>query len=240
MKAITIIPARLAASRLPGKPLADIGGLPMILHVARRAVRADVGPVFIAAGDAEIADVAIAAGYKAVLTHPDLPSGSDRVRAALAQIDPQMHFDVVVNLQGDMPNFEPELVSACVAGLADSELGVVTAASPGSPEDNENPNVVKVIMTQRGPERPARAHYFTRSKLFGEGPIWRHIGIYCYKRNVLEEFGKIPPSELEVRESLEQLRIIEAGYSIGVVKSDRYPNSVDTPEDLAKVRAMSI
>ena len=239
MNPIVIIPARMAARRLPGKPLADIGGVAMIVRVWRQAVAAGIGPVAVAAGDVEIAEAVTAAGGNAVLTDPDLPSGSDRVLAALAVVDPDGRHDAVINLQGDMPFVAPSVLAAC-AGLLEREPGcdiaTVVAAEAG-PEDRSNPDVVKAILTLPPGAAAGRAHYFTRSTLYGDGPVWRHVGIYGYRRDALLRFNAAPPSPLERRENLEQLRALELGLTLWAAIADAAPLSVDTSADLAAARA---
>jgi 3-deoxy-manno-octulosonate cytidylyltransferase (CMP-KDO synthetase) len=234
MKPIVLIPARMAATRLPGKPLADIGGKPMILRVLERALEADVGPVAVAAADAEIVDLVRAAGGQGVLTDPDLPSGSDRILAALDVLDPAGGHDVVINLQGDMPFVGPEVLRSCAALLErERACDIATVVAPElGPADRSNPDVVKAVLAESG-----RALYFTRSTLHGEGPVWRHIGIYGYRTPALRRFNAAPPSLLERREKLEQLRALELGLSIWAAVVDKAPISVDTPADLEAARA---
>jgi 3-deoxy-manno-octulosonate cytidylyltransferase (CMP-KDO synthetase) len=238
MNPIVIIPARMAATRLPNKPLADIGGVPMIVRVLRQAQAAGAGPVAVAAGDSAIVEAVAAAGGRAVLTDPALPSGSDRILAALAELDPQGRHDVVINLQGDMPFVDPGVVGACAGLLADqSDCDIATVvAREHSPADRSNPDVVKAVLSMQG-ERRGRALYFTRSTLYGDAPIWRHVGIYGYRRAALERFNAAPPSPLETREKLEQLRALELGLSIWAAVADAAPISVDTPADLEAARA---
>lgn len=238
MNPIVIIPARMAAQRLPGKPLEDIGGEAMTVRVLRRALAADIGPVVVAAGDAEIVDVVQAAGGHAVLTDPALPSGSDRTVAALAAVDPEGRHDVVINLQGDMPFVAPSILTACAALLADEpRCDIATCvALEASPADRANPDVVKAILALDGGETHGRALYFTRSTLWGDGPVWRHVGLYGYRRDALIRFAAAPPSPLERREKLEQLRALELGQSIWASVIDAAPLSVDTPADLAAAR----
>jgi 3-deoxy-manno-octulosonate cytidylyltransferase (CMP-KDO synthetase) len=242
MNPIVIIPARMAATRLPGKPLADIGGLPMIVRVLKAAEAAGAGPVAVAAGDAEIVEAVRAAGGRAVLTDPALPSGSDRILAALDAIDPDGAHDVVVNLQGDMPFVAPEVLAACVKLLgAEPACDIATVVAPEqSSDDRTNPDVVKAVLAMASdapPEKPwGRALYFTRSVLHGDGPVWRHIGIYGYRRPALRRFNAAPPSPLEQREKLEQLRALEMGMQIWAAAIDKSPISVDTPADLEKAR----
>ncbi|MBV9994375.1 MAG: 3-deoxy-manno-octulosonate cytidylyltransferase [Caulobacteraceae bacterium] len=241
MNPLVIIPARMAASRLPGKPLADIGGTPMIVRVLRQAEAAAIGPVVVAAGEAEIAEAVIEAGGQAALTDPALASGSDRVLAALGAIDPEGRHDVVVNLQGDMPFVAPKTLTACIGVLA-AEAGcdIATAVAPeASPADREDPSVVKAILSLAPGDVRGRALYFTRSTLYGVGPIWKHVGIYAYRRAALAAFAAAPPSPLERREQLEQLRALELGLSIWAAVMDETPISVDTPADLEAARAFA-
>ena len=229
----------MAATRLPGKPLADIGGRPMILRVLGQALKAGVGPVAVAAGDPEIVQLVQAAGGTAVLTDPALPSGSDRILAALHALDPHAVHDAVINLQGDMPFVEPQVLSACAGLLAAEPLcDIATVVAPErSPEDRSNPDVVKAVLAIPEGGRRGRALYFTRSTLYGDGPIWRHVGIYGYRRAALERFNTAPPSPLERREKLEQLRALELGLGIFAAVVDKAPISVDTPADLEAARA---
>ncbi|MBW8815150.1 MAG: 3-deoxy-manno-octulosonate cytidylyltransferase [Caulobacterales bacterium] len=240
MNPIVLIPARMAATRLPGKPLADIGGVPMIVRVLRQAQAAGVGPVAVAAGDPEIVQAVEAAGGRAVLTDPDLPSGSDRILAALREIDPAGAHDVVINLQGDMPFISPNLVERCAGELVMQRQAEVSTLVTGelSPDDRSNPDVVKAVIAHWPGDLGARALYFTRSVLYGEGPIWRHIGIYGYRRAALERFTATAPSQLEKREKLEQLRVLEMGMTIwAAITHEGVPISVDSPADLARARA---
>lgn len=238
MNPIVIIPARMAASRLPDKPLADIGGLPMIVRVLKAAEAAGAGPVAVAAGDAEIVQAVETAGGRAVLTDPALPSGSDRILAALAALDPNGAHDVVINLQGDMPFVEPGVLKACRDLLAsEPACDIATVVAPEESEaDRANPDVVKAILAIPPGQRRGRALYFTRGVLHGEGGVWRHIGIYGYRRAALERFNAAQPSPLETREKLEQLRALELGLQIWAAVVDKPPISVDTPADLEKAR----
>ncbi len=239
MNPIVLIPARMAATRLPGKPLADIAGAPMIVRVLRQAQAANVGPVAVAAGDPEILEAVRQAGGQAILTDPDLPSGSDRILAALAVLDPGATHDVVINLQGDMPFVAPGLLAACAGLLAEeAACDIATLVAPeSSPADRANPDVVKAVLALQADARAGRALYFTRSTLYGDGPVWRHIGIYGYRRRALEAFTAAPPSPLERREKLEQLRAMELGLSIWAAVADDAPISVDSPADLERARA---
>jgi 3-deoxy-manno-octulosonate cytidylyltransferase (CMP-KDO synthetase) len=237
MNSLVIIPARMAATRLPGKPLADIGGLPMIVRVLRCAERAGVGPVAVAAGDPEIVRAVEAAGGRAVLTDPALPSGSDRILAALAVLDPKGACDTVINLQGDMPFVGADILAACAALLAEEACDIATVVAPEeTPADRTNPDVVKAILALAEGARRGRALYFTRSTLWGDGPIFKHAGIYGYRRTALERFNAAPPSPLEQREKLEQLRALELGMTIWAQVVDKPPISVDTPADLQRAR----
>jgi 3-deoxy-manno-octulosonate cytidylyltransferase (CMP-KDO synthetase) len=241
MNPIVIIPARMAATRLPDKPLAQIGGTPMIVRVLRCAEAAGAGAVAVAAGDPQIVEAVRAAGGNAVLTDPNLPSGSDRILAALAQLDPGGRHDVIINLQGDMPFVEPRVLAACVDLLASEpscDIATVVAPEDG-PEDRANHDVVKAVLAMAAGSSHGRALYFTRSTLHGDAPIWRHIGIYGYRREALERFNAAPPSPLEQREKLEQLRALEMGLSIWAATIDKPPISVDTPADLEKARAFA-
>jgi 3-deoxy-manno-octulosonate cytidylyltransferase (CMP-KDO synthetase) len=238
MTPIILIPARMAAVRLPGKPLADIAGAPMIVRVWRQAIAADMGPVVVASGDQEIVDVVSQAGGRAVLTDPALPSGTDRVLAALGLADPEGRCDVVVNLQGDMPFIDPAAPRTCADLLAQApSCDIATLVSPEeSAADRTNTDVVKAILAMEEGGASGRALYFTRSSLWGEGPIWRHIGLYAYRRAALERFCAQPPSALERREKLEQLRALEMGMEIQAAITPVSPLSVDNPADLARAR----
>ena len=235
---IVLIPARLGASRLPGKPLADIGGTSMIVRVLRCAQACGVGPVAVAAGDAEIVAAVEAAGGRAVLTDPALPSGSDRIMAALQALDPGGRHDAVINLQGDMPFVAPEVVGACAGVLAaQPSCDISTVVAPeASPADRDDADVVKAVLALPDGARAGRALYFTRSRLYGEGPVWRHVGIYGYRRDALARFTAAPPSPLERREKLEQLRALELGLRIDAAVAGAAPLSVDTPADLEAAR----
>ena len=227
----------MQATRLPGKPLADIHGLPMIVHVWRRAVAARCGDVIVATDSGEIADAVARAGGEAILTRADHASGSDRVYEAITKKDPTGSAGIIVNLQGDLPTLDPALVAASVAPLLESDADIATlAAEIREPEERTNPNVVKAVGTPIGPNR-LRALYFTRATApWGEGPLYHHIGIYAYRRASLERFVKMPPSPLESREKLEQLRALEAGMRIDVAIVDTLPLGVDTPADLERAR----
>ena len=238
---IVLIPARLASMRLPNKPLADIAGVPMIVQVWRRARAAGVGPVVVACAEPAIAEAVQRHGGDAVLTDPALPSGTDRIQAALHLVDPGRRYTRIVNLQGDLPTLQPEAVHAALRPLDElgADLGTLVVAT-GDPADRSNPNVVKAIVAF-DQARPGlgRALYFTRANApSGEGPVWHHIGIYTFTRRALERLATLPPSPLELRERLEQLRALEAGMSIGVAVVDTVPLGVDTPHDLARAREL--
>jgi 3-deoxy-manno-octulosonate cytidylyltransferase (CMP-KDO synthetase) len=234
---IVLIPARMAATRLPGKPLADIHGAPMIVHVWRRAMEANVGPVWVAADDARVIEAVAAAGGKSVMTRVDHPSGSDRVFEALSIVDAAGVHDVVVNIQADLPTIEPSVVRACLAPLAEAAVDIATLATPITREqEKDDPNVVKAIATELDPTR-LRALYFTRARApWGEGRLLHHIGLYAYRREALRRFVAAPPSPLEQREKLEQLRALEAGMRIDIALVDTAPLGVDAPDDLERAR----
>ena len=235
---ILVIPARMASSRLPGKPLAGIGGVPMIVHVMQRAKAANVGPVVIACAENEIAEAVRAAGGTAVLTDPDLPSGTDRVRAAAEIIDPEGRYNCVVNVQGDLPTLDPLAVSTAVQVLSDvpdCDIATLVVATDDERE-TADPNVVKAVLSMETDTR-GRALYFTRASApSGKGPLWHHVGIYAYRRGSLNRFCALPPSALEQRERLEQLRALEAGMRIDAAVITSAPDGVDTPEDLDRAR----
>ena len=236
---IVLIPSRMNATRLAGKPLADIHGVPMIVHVWRRAVEADVGPVWVATDDSRVMEAVASAGGKAIMTRSDHPSGSDRIFEALGAVDADGAHDVVVNVQGDLPTIEPSVVRACLAPLAEQAVDIATLATPITREqEKDDPNVVKVIATELDPTR-LRALYFTRARApWGEGRLLHHIGLYAYRRDALRRFVASLPSPLERREKLEQLRALEAGMRIDVALVDTAPLGVDAPEDLERARVM--
>ena len=238
MNPILLIPARLASTRLPAKPLADIGGVPMIVRVLRQAMAAGLGPAAVAAGEAEIVTAVENAGGRAVLTDPGLPSGSDRIHAALGLLDPEGRHDVVVNLQGDLPALDPAQIRAVAAALEESGADIATlAAEITDPAERTNPSVVKAVVAWDERGRLGRALYFTRAMApTGEGPLFHHVGIYAYRRAALARFVALPPSPLERREKLEQLRALEANMSIAVARVDSVPLSVDTQADLERAR----
>jgi 3-deoxy-manno-octulosonate cytidylyltransferase (CMP-KDO synthetase) len=236
---IILIPARMASTRLPGKPLADIAGEPMIVRVLRRAEAAAIGPVVVATDSPEIEAAVHKVGGRAVMTRPDHSSGSDRIFEALGKIDPAGRAKVILNVQGDLPTIEPSNIAAAAALLADGEADIATlAAEIRRAEERDDPSVVKVVGTPVTPSR-LRALYFTRATApSGAGPLYHHIGLYAFRRAALERFVALPPSPLERREKLEQLRAIEAGMRIDVAIVDAVPLGVDTPEELTRARAM--
>jgi 3-deoxy-manno-octulosonate cytidylyltransferase (CMP-KDO synthetase) len=240
MKPIILIPARMASTRLPGKPLADIAGTPMIVRVWRQAMAAGIGPVLVAAAEREIAAAVEAAGGRAVLTPPDLPSGSDRIFDALKTFDPDGAHDVVVNLQGDLPALDPSNIRAVADTLAETGADIATlAAEIDNDADRDNPSVVKPVVAWDASGLRGRALYFTRARApHGDGALFHHIGIYAFTRGALARFVALPPSPLERREKLEQLRALEAGMTIAVARVDSIPLSVDTEEDLQKAREL--
>jgi 3-deoxy-manno-octulosonate cytidylyltransferase (CMP-KDO synthetase) len=240
MNPIVVIPARMESTRLPGKPLADIAGLPMIVRVWYQAVRADVGPVLVAAADEVIVAAVKHAGGHAVLTEPDLPSGSDRVYAALKEFDPEERYDSVINLQGDLPALDPDAVRKVAAALADSGADITTLAAPiEDASDYDNPNVVKPVVAWDAAGQKGDALYFTRARApWGAGALFHHVGIYAFTRAALARFVTLPPSALELREKLEQLRALEAGMRITVARIDAVPLSIDTPADLERARIL--
>jgi 3-deoxy-manno-octulosonate cytidylyltransferase (CMP-KDO synthetase) len=237
---VVLVPARMASTRLPGKPLADIGAEPMIVHVWRRAMEAGIGPVVVACAECEIADAVIAAGGEAILTRAEHPSGSDRIFEALSIFDPQGRHDVVVNLQGDLPTLDPALVRAALLPLADSDVDIATLVAPIEDDaEREDPNVVKAVLSVPANRTVGRALYFSRAPVpWGEGPVWHHIGLYAYRRKALARFVALPPGVLELRERLEQLRALENGMRIDAAVVATVPLGVDTPGDLDRARAL--
>jgi 3-deoxy-manno-octulosonate cytidylyltransferase (CMP-KDO synthetase) len=237
---VIVIPARMQATRLPGKPLADIHGKPMIVHVWERAMAAETGRVVVATDSDEIMAAVRSAGGEAVMTRADHVSGSDRVFEALSKIDPDGDAEFVVNLQGDLPTLDSSLVRACLSALHTKGVDISTlAAEISDATEKSNPNVVKVIGTPEGTPRRLRALYFTRATApHGDGPLYHHIGIYAYRRMSLERFVSLRPSPLELREKLEQLRALEAGMRIDVAIVDTVPLGVDTPADLERARRL--
>ena len=239
-RTLVVIPARMQSTRLPGKPLADIGGVPMIVHVWRRAMAAETGRVVVAADSQEIIAAVRQAGGEAVMTRPDHASGSDRVFEAVNHVDPEGDFEIILNLQGDLPTLEPHLAADCVAPLLDKGPDIATiAAEIKDAGERTNPNVVKVVGTPTAVPGRLRALLFTRATApYGDGPLYHHIGIYAFRRTALERFVSLRPSALEKREKLEQLRALENGMRIDVTLVDTVPLGVDTPDDLERARRL--
>lgn len=236
-RTLVLIPARMAATRLPGKPLLDIAGLPMIVHVLRRAEAAGIGRVAVATDTPDIAAAVTAHGGEAVMTRADHPSGSDRIFEAVGQLDPKGEVQIIVNLQGDFPTIHPDNIRSVLAPLADPAVDIATlAAQIHTEEEASNPNVVKAVGSLVSAGR-LRALYFTRASApYGDGPRYHHIGLYAYRRAALERFVSLPPSPLEQQEKLEQLRALEAGMRIDIGIVDTVPRGVDTPADLETAR----
>ncbi|RCW23402.1 3-deoxy-manno-octulosonate cytidylyltransferase (CMP-KDO synthetase) [Ciceribacter lividus] len=236
-KTLVLIPARMASTRLPGKPLADICGQPMIVQVARRALEANVGRIIVAVDDPRTFEAVEKAGFEVVMTRADHPSGSDRIYEALTKADPDGQIDTVINVQGDLPTIEPETIRAALRPLEDERTDIATLTVEITDEEEKtNPNVVKVVGSPLSEGR-LRALYFTRATApHGAGPLYHHIGLYAYRRAALEKFVSLPPSPLEKRESLEQLRALEADMRIDVEIVNSIPLGVDTPADLDKAR----
>lgn len=239
MNPLVLIPARMAATRLPNKPMADIHGTPMIVHVWRRAMEAAIGEVIVATDTPAVVEVIRSAGGRAVMTRADHPSGSDRIAEALEQLDPDARHDVVVNVQGDLPTIAPSAIGAALAPMADPAVDVATLVAEIRVEhERVAPSVVKMVGTELTPGR-FRCLYFTRATApWGEGPLWHHIGLYAWRRDALARFIGLAPSPLERREKLEQLRALEAGMRIDAMAVNDVPLGVDTPEDLERAREM--
>ncbi|ASY64974.1 3-deoxy-manno-octulosonate cytidylyltransferase [Sinorhizobium sojae CCBAU 05684] len=237
VKSLVLIPARMASTRLPGKPLADICGLPMIVQVARRAQEADVGRIVVAVDQPEVFAAVSDAGFEAIMTRGDHQSGSDRIYEALTKADPEGEAEIVINVQGDLPTIEPGPIRAALKPLENAATDIATLTVAITDEhEKTNPNVVKVVGSPLSESR-LRALYFTRTTApYGAGPLYHHIGLYAYRRKALETFVSLTPSTLEKRESLEQLRALEAGMRIDVEIVDSVPLGVDTPDDLEKAR----
>jgi 3-deoxy-manno-octulosonate cytidylyltransferase (CMP-KDO synthetase) len=239
MNPIVVIPARMAATRLPNKPMADIHGEPMIVHVWRRAQEADIGPVVVATDSEVIAEAITRRGGRVQMTRGDHPSGTDRVHEAVSALDPTGAHDAVVNVQGDLPTIAPATIRAALVPLMDPAVDVATlVAEIVREEERTAPQVVKMVGSVLAPGR-FRCLYFTRATApWGEGPLWHHIGLYAWRRAALARFVALPPSGLEQREKLEQLRALEAGMRIEAIAVDAVPLGVDTPEDLERAREM--
>lgn len=236
---LIIVPARMQATRLPNKPLALIAGEAMIVHVWRKAVASGAGPVLVATDSTDIQDAIEQVGGKAVLTSAHHQSGSDRICEAAQIYDPEGLYDVIVNVQGDLPLLDPSLITTSVLPLSDHRVDIATLVSViGSDAEADNPNVVKCVGAPVNEHR-LKALYFTRARApWGQGPLYHHIGLYAYRRRILERFVTLPASSLEQREKLEQLRALEYGFRIDAMIVDHQPSGVDTPEDLAHVRAV--
>ena len=236
-RTLVLIPARMASTRLPGKPLLDIAGLPMIVHVLRRAEAANIGRVAVATDTAEIAAVVKSHGGEAVMTSADHASGSDRIYEALGKLDPDGKIEIAINLQGDFPTISPDNIRDVLAPLTDHAVDIATlAAEIHTDEESTNPNVVKMISSPVAARR-LRALYFSRATApWGEGPRYHHVGLYAYRRRALQRFVALPPSPLELQEKLEQLRALEAGMRIDATIVDTVPRGVDTPADLETAR----
>jgi 3-deoxy-manno-octulosonate cytidylyltransferase (CMP-KDO synthetase) len=236
-RTLVLIPARMASTRLPGKPLMDIAGLPMIVHVLRRAEAAQIGRVAVATDTPEIAAAVSSHGFEAVMTRADHPSGSDRIYEALCKLDPRGEAEVVINLQGDFPTIHPDNIRSVLGPLADPAVDIATlAAEIHTEEESIAPSVVKAIGSPVNSGR-LRALYFTRATApWGDGPRYHHIGLYAYRRAALERFVALPPSPLEQREKLEQLRALEAGMRIDITIVETVPRGVDTAADLETTR----
>jgi 3-deoxy-manno-octulosonate cytidylyltransferase (CMP-KDO synthetase) len=239
MTTLILIPARLASTRLPNKPLADIAGVPMIVHVVQRAAESGLGRAVVATDAPEVAAAVTDHGFEAVMTGTHHQSGSDRIFEALQALDPEGRVTTVVNVQGDLPTIEPQLIRAAVEPLADRTVDIATlGVEIVREEEKTNPNVVKIVGSPLSSSR-LRALYFTRATApWGEGPLYHHIGLYAYRRSALERFVSLKPSVLELRERLEQLRALEAGMRIDAEIVHSVPLGVDTPEDLERARAM--
>lgn len=240
LNAIVVIPARMASTRLPGKPLADIDGKPMIVQVLDRAREADIGPVLVACAEEEVADAVRAAGGDVTLTRADHPSGSDRVFEAVEKYDPDQKFDAIVNLQGDLPGLDPSAVQASLQALGSNNADIATlVAEITDAEELDDENAVKAVVSLEAGQKIGKALWFSRLKApWGDGPHYHHIGIYAYRRASLKKFVTLPPSPLELREKLEQLRALEAGMRIDAALVDTVPLGVDTLEDLQRMRRM--
>ncbi|BDV40228.1 3-deoxy-manno-octulosonate cytidylyltransferase [Methylocystis bryophila] len=240
MRAIVLIPARLASKRVPNKALLPIAGKPLIAHVVERGLEAGLGPVHVATDSEEIAAIARAFGVGATLTRREHACGSDRLGEALAAIDPDGRYEAIVNLQGDLPFLPSGALAASLSLLEDARVDIGTLATLASPEEETSPDAPKIVGTLVAPQR-LRAHYFSRARVpFGEGPTYRHLGVYAFRRGALQRYVSLPVSTLEAREGLEQLRALEDGMRIDAALLDKAPVSVDTLDDLGALRAAAI
>lgn len=239
-RSIIVIPARMGSTRFPGKPLADINGRPMIVHVWERCMEADLGPVVVACCESEVAEAVRDAGGEAVMTSSACPSGSDRVWEAVQMVDPESLFPIVVNVQGDLPTVEPSAIRAAVQALAQPEVDIATlVVRMSDPQEIESPDVVKAVLALPVGVTQGRALYFSRAKVpHGPGPFWHHIGLYAFRRSALQRFVALPVGVLEQQEALEQLRALEHGMRIDCAVVDTVPLGVDTPRDLVHARAL--
>ena len=237
MSTLLLIPARMASTRLPGKPLADIAGAPMIVHVARRAAESDLGRVVVATDTEAVAEAVRAHGFEAVMTRAVHQSGSDRIFEALTTLDPTGQVETIVNVQGDLPTVEPAVIKAALKPFEEAAVDIATLGVEIIDEDEKtNPNVVKIVGSPLSPTR-LKALYFTRATApWGDGPLYHHIGLYAYRRAALERFVSLKQSPLETRERLEQLRALEAGMRIDAEIVRSVPLGVDTPQDLERAR----
>ncbi len=237
---VILIPARMAASRLPGKPLADICGVPMIVQVCRRALAANLGPVVVACAEADIAEAVRAHGGEAILTDPNHPSGSDRIWEALMTLDPEGRYNAIINVQGDLPTLDPVIIQDALTALQPDGVDMSTVvAEITREEERTNPNVVKAVLGLKPGQKIGRTLYFTRATApYGDGPLYHHIGLYAYRREALARFIQLPQGVLERREKLEQLRALENGMRLDAAVVDTVPLGVDTPEDLERARLM--
>lgn len=236
---VIIIPARMSSTRLPGKPLADIAGKPMIIHVAERSMAANLGPVLVATDDERVYNTVKAHGFDAIMTASTHESGSDRIFEALEAYDPENNFDTIINVQGDLPTIEPSAIISALAPLKNDLTDIGTLGVEITHEEEKtNPNVVKIVGSPLSATR-LRALYFTRATApYGPGPLYHHIGLYAYRRNALTKFVKLSPSPLEKREKLEQLRALENQMRIDVELINTVPLGVDTEDDLTRARIL--
>jgi 3-deoxy-manno-octulosonate cytidylyltransferase (CMP-KDO synthetase) len=236
MQPLIIIPARMASTRLPNKPLRKIAGKPMICHVIDRARESNCAPILVATDHPDIEACVTQYGEKVIMTDSNLPSGSDRIWQAYTKAD-MPNITHIINLQGDMPTIEPQLIRDALDGFTNPQTHITTFVSPLHQDDFDNPNSVKAVVAWQD-KKKGRALYFSRANLpYGDAQKWHHIGIYAYQKEALEQFVKLPPSLLEKSEKLEQLRALEAGMTIAVMTTNAAPQGVDVEADIAKVEA---